>query len=265
MADHDVIVIGGGISGLSFAFESARSGRSTLVLERAERVGGCLCTHRGPAGYWFELGAHTCYNSYGGLAEILDACGMRDEVVARGATRLRFLDGDTLVPGANLAVLLRLFSWSELLGSLPRALTAKKDGETVYSYYSRLVGRRNYKDVLGPMLSAVPSQCADGFPADMLFKSRSDRRKDFPRDFTIKNGLQAVAEGIARLPQIEVALGQAVLGVEPQGDRYAVTIEGGERHVARIVAVATPPSAASMLLRGAAPELAKQLARVKER
>lgn len=264
MADYDVIVIGGGISGLSFAFESARSGRSTLIIERSERVGGCLATHRGPAGYWFELGAHTCYNSYLGLAGMLEACGMRDEVMPRAATRLRFLDGDTLVPGANLTALLRLFRWSELLGSLPRALTTKKGGQTVHSYYSRLVGRRNYANVLGPVLSAVPSQCADDFPADMLFKSSRARRKDLPGSFTIKNGLQAVAERIARQPRIEVALGQAAARVEARGDRYVVALEGGERHVARVVAVATPPSTASALLRGVAPELATQVARVKE-
>ena len=264
MAAHDVIVIGGGISGITFAFESARSGRSTLVLERTAKVGGCLSSHRCPSGYWFELGAHTCYNSYIGLTEMLDACGMRDEVVARGAIKLRFLDGNALVPGANLAVLMRLFRWSELLGSLPRALTATKAGQTVSSYYSRLVGRRNYADVLGPLLSAVPSQCADDFPAGMLFKSHAARRKDFPHDFTIRNGLQAVAERIVREPRIEVALGQVAARVEAQGDRYAVTTKGGERHVARVVAVATPPSAASALLRDAAPALATQVARVRE-
>ena len=131
MAEHDVIVIGGGISGLTFAFESAGSGRSTLILERARRVGGCLSTHRGPAGYWFELGAHTCYNSYVGLVDVLEGCGLRGEVVARAPTKLRFLDGDRLVPGANLWALLRLLAWGEALRSLPRAFGARKEGATV--------------------------------------------------------------------------------------------------------------------------------------
>lgn len=264
MAEYDVIVVGGGISGLTFAFESARSGHSTLVLERAERVGGCLSTHRTPAGYWFELGAHTCYNSYVGLAGMIEACGMRNAIVSRAATRLRFLNGDVLVPGANLSALVRLFRWSELLRSLPRAVTAKKDGQTVCAYYSRLVGRRNYEEVLGPLLSAVPSQSADSFPASMLFKSRAVRRKDFPRNFTLINGLQAVAETLARQPRIEVLIGQAAARVETLGDRYAVTTGGGKRHVAPVVAVATPPSAATSLLRGVAPGLAAQIARVGE-
>jgi UDP-galactopyranose mutase len=264
MAKHDVIVIGGGISGLTFAFESARAGRSTLVLERAARVGGCLSTHRGPGDYWFELGAHTCYNSYVGLAEVLEGCGLGPEVVKRAASKLRFLDGDALVSGANLSVLLRLFSWGELLRCLPRMFNEKKDGQTVYAYYSRIVGRRNYGAVLGPMLSAVPSQSADAFPAGMLFKTRGQRRKDFPRSFTVRGGLMTVAERIARQPRVEVALGKAAAQVVRDGEGYAVVTDDGERHQAQVVAVATPPSAAAAVLRGLAPELAAQVARVKE-
>ena len=42
MTQFDTIVLGAGISGLSLANYSAGSGRSTLVIERAARVGGCF-------------------------------------------------------------------------------------------------------------------------------------------------------------------------------------------------------------------------------
>jgi UDP-galactopyranose mutase len=264
MSTHDVVVIGGGIAGLSFAHEAARAGRSVLVLEAQPRLGGCLATHRTGSGYWLELGAHTCYNSYVGLTEVLDACGLRTRVVQRAKTHLRFLDGDRLVPGSNLSVLMRLFSWPELARGLPRAFGAKKDGETVYSFYSRIVGRKNYGSVLGPMLSAVPSQSADAFPAGMLFKARATRRKDYPRSFTVEGGLQAVAEAVARQPRIEVRTGEPVARVEASGGGYAVVAEGGERHEAALVAAAVTPGAAARLLRGVEPELAGQVARVKE-
>jgi len=264
MNRRDVIVVGGGISGLTFAFESARAGRDTLVLERASSVGGSLATHRAESGFWYELGAHTCYNSYAGLAGVLDACGLRDDVVQRAKSKLRFVEGDRLVPGANLGALLRLFSWGELARSVPRMLTERKDGQTVYSYYSRIVGRKNYGSVLGPMLSAVPSQSADAFPAGMLFKARATRRKDLPRSFTLKNGLTSIAEAIARQPRVTVATRRAAARIEAAGEDWAVVTDDGERHEARVVALATAPGAASALLRRAAPELASQVARVKE-
>jgi protoporphyrinogen/coproporphyrinogen III oxidase len=264
MSKHDVIVIGGGISGLTFAHEAARAGRSVLVLEQAPRLGGCLSTHRAGSGYWYEIGAHTCYNSYVGLTEVLDGCGLRGEVVPRAKTHMRMLDGDALVPGSNLGMLLRLFSWGELAVSVPRMFTAKKEGQTVYSYYAAVVGRKNYGNVLGPMLSAVPSQSADAFPAAMLFKTRGTRRKEYPRSFTVRGGLQTIPEAIARQPRIEVRTGQAVTMLETAAAGQVVVTADGARHEAAVVALATTPGPASRLLAGVAPELATVVARVKE-
>jgi len=264
MEQHDVIVIGGGISGLVFALESAAAGRSALVLERDGRVGGCLATHRTAAGFWFELGGHTCYDSYSGLASIIDACGLRESVIPRAATRLRLFDGDALVPGANLSALLKVVRLSEVLKSLPRAITAQKDGRTVRDYYSQLVGAGNYQRAVGPLLSAVPSQRVDDFPASMLFKSRSTKRRDYPASFTMMNGLRTIPDSIARQPRIEVALGQAAAAIGMEGNRYAVTTEDGKRRVAPLLALATNPSVASSLLRDVAPDLAARIGRIGE-
>ena len=264
MSKHDVVVVGGGISGLTFAAEAARAGRKVLVLEQEDRAGGCIATRRAGSGYWFELGAHTCYNSYVGFTGVLEACGLRDAVVGRAKTHLRFLDGDRLVPGSNLGVLLRLFSWPEAAVSLPRVIGARKDGRTVAEFYGRIVGKRNYARVLGPMLSAVPSQSADGFPAGMLFKMRDTRRQDFPRSFTLAGGLQTAAEALGATPNVTVATGRAATSVTVAGDGWVVTSADGERHEARILGVATPPGAAAAVLGGATPELAGAAAAVKE-
>ena len=264
MSKHDVVVVGGGISGLTFAFQAARAGRSVLVLERAEKPGGCVSTHRMANGYWFELGAHTCYNSYVGFTGLIDSCGLRGEVLQRAKTYLRFLDGDRLVPGSNLGVLLRLFSWPEAALSLPRMLGAKKAGKTVEEFYGRIVGKRNYAKVLGPMLSAVPSQSADAFPAEMLFKMRDTRRKDFPRSFSLGGGLQSVTDALARQPGVEVATGRTAVSLSADGAGWVVVTEDGEPHEAGIAAVATPPTGAASILGGAAPELATQVSCVKD-
>lgn len=264
MSKHDVVVVGGGISGLTFAFHAARAGRSVLVLESAGKPGGCLSTHRNDGGYWFELGAHTCYNSYVGFTGLIDACGLRGDVLQRAKTHLRFLDGDRLVPGSNLGVMLRLFGWFEAAVSLPRMIGAKKDGKTVEEFYSSIVGKRNYAKVLGPMLSAVPSQSADAFPAGMLFKMRDMRRKDYPRSFTLRGGLQTVTDALARQPGIEVATGRTAVSLSEDGPGWAVVTDDGERHEAGVVAVATHPSAAAAFLGGAAPDLAAQVSRVKD-
>jgi UDP-galactopyranose mutase len=256
---HDVVVIGAGISGLALAAHAARDGRSALVLEAEGRAGGCLATRAGPDGFWIELGAHTCYNSYGAFLELLEMAGAMGELQPRGKPVLRFLDGDQLLPGQNLGALLRHMSVARLALSLPRALWASPRGRSVRSHYGRLVGERNYARVLGPMLSAVPSQPADDLPAEMLFKKRP-RRKDVLRSFTLRAGLGAVAAAVARMPGVTVSTGRRAARIVDDG----VELEDGSLEEADVVAVATPPGAAARLLDEAAPAAAAAARRVGE-
>ncbi len=75
-SNPDVIVVGGGISGLAFAFKAATSGRKVVLFEAGEMVGGCIYSARRDD-FWFEMGAHTTYNSYGGLLDIIQGWGYR--------------------------------------------------------------------------------------------------------------------------------------------------------------------------------------------
>ncbi len=255
MERSDVIVAGAGISGLAFAYASAASGRRTTVLEREARVGGCVHSHRLGSGYWYELGAHTAYNSYGGLIEMIDGCGLRDRLLPRAKVPYRMLRG-----GALRSVASEL-SFAELAISLPRALAARKDGRSVADYYSRLVGRRNYRRLLSPFLAAVPCQSADEFPATMLFKSRP-RRKDVLRTFTVAGGLSTIAEAVARRPGIAVEHGVHVTSVVHRPHGFEVWSVDGRSWEAPALAIALPPAAAATVLADGFPELARTIARI---
>ena len=274
MSPIDTLVIGAGISGAGFAARAARAGRNVVLLEGEGQVGGCLRSTRTPEGYWYELGAHTCYNSYGAFLELLELADLLGELQLRGKPALRFLDGERVLPGKNLGLLLRMFDKLELLRALPRWFGADPKGQTVRAYYGRLVGERNFERVLGPMLAAVPSQRADDFPADLLFKKRP-RRKEIPRSFTLPGGLATAVERLLEHPAIEVRCGHAVTGLgrgEPaQSGRsgasrgtYVATLDSGERLEARTVALAVPPGAAARLLSEVLPGLAARVAGLRE-
>src|SRR5512147_888320 len=86
----DVVVIGAGISGLSFAWKAAQAGKQVLVLEKQGRIGGCIYSCRYQDGFWYELGAHTVYNSYSGLLDIVVGTGLAEKLVQRGPARAHF-------------------------------------------------------------------------------------------------------------------------------------------------------------------------------
>jgi phytoene dehydrogenase-like protein len=56
----DLIVVGGGLAGLTAAALVARAGRSVVVLEQAGQLGGRAATHV-HQGAHFNLGAHALY------------------------------------------------------------------------------------------------------------------------------------------------------------------------------------------------------------
>ena len=98
MEKTEVIVVGGGISGIAFAWKAARAGRSVLLLESGTRFGGCLHSHRTADGYWHELGAHTTYNSYGGFPRHRgrQRCHHDDRPARPGAHPIRIPAGQRL-------------------------------------------------------------------------------------------------------------------------------------------------------------------------
>ena len=150
---------------MAFAFRAAKEGRSVLVLERAPQLGGCLSSARRPDGFWFELGAHSAYNSYAGFLEIAEATGVTRQLVERGPARARFgfLRGTEYHWLTPPKVLLQL-NWLEAAAHAPLALFRGTREETVGDHFTHLVGARNFREVVSPFLAAVPSQSADGFP-----------------------------------------------------------------------------------------------------
>ena len=251
---YDLIVIGGGISGLSLAHYSAKAGLKTLLIEKESEAGGCLRTMQQPEGFWLELGAHTCYNSYGNLIGIIEDRGALSSLQVR--QKVPFM---MLVDGKVKSITSQL-DFVELLFSAPRLFTLSKSGMTVESYYSKILGKRNYRRVIGPALSAVPSQRADNFPADMLFKSRK-RRKDVIKKFTLKGGLQSIAGAVITGNNIEFISGVEVRSVSSMDKSFCVSVEGSEL-ISDSIGIAVPPSAASALLRDIAPSVAQSLSSI---
>ncbi|MGD8590006.1 MAG: FAD-dependent oxidoreductase [Chromatiales bacterium] len=258
MSDYDLVVIGGGISGLGFAHFANQRGLKTLVLEASDQAGGCIRSHHfdTPAGsFWAELGAHTCYNSYGNLLQILQETGQLDSLRAKQKLRYQLYTREGLksIPS-------ELNVW-ELLGVIPRLLMAKKPGHTASEYFGGIIGRRNFQRVLGPALDAVVCQPARDFPADSLFRKKP-RRKEIMRSYTGPAGLQSFVDGIVAQPGLEVRANSPVEGLQATDTGYQISIAGGDRVEASHLALAVPPDIVSQLLQPLMPRLAETVGRI---
>lgn len=252
--EYDLIVVGAGVSGLTFARRAGGHGWRTLLLEGDARIGGCLASHRfdGAAeGFWAELAAHTAYNSYGALLELLDADDLR-QLQARHKAPWRLWDG------RRLQSVFSRMHWPSLFFSLPRLLATKKAGFSLRGYYSRVLGAKTYEGLLRHAFGAVLAQPADEFPAELLFRKKP-RRKDVPRSFTLAGGLSGLAERLAA--GCEWQAGVRIERIEREGAGFR--LHAGEcSWSCRRLALALPAWEAGRLLAEAYPSLARQLGQI---
>ncbi len=250
---QDMLVVGAGISGLGIAQMAAARGVRVRVLEAGSHIGGAIHSHRfdtsdGPV--WVELGAHTCYNSYGNLLQLLEPSGQLQTLQPKLKLRFRIQSGERL-----LSIPSQL-NFLELLGAPYRLWRSDKDGQTAAGYFGRIMGAGNFANVLGPALDAVVCQPAADFPADALFRKKP-RRKEIMRSYTGPAGLQSFVDVIAS--GLEVERNALVKGVRPVDGGYEVILESGHTLNASRLVLAVSPDVASGLLHESLPDLAARL------
>jgi protoporphyrinogen/coproporphyrinogen III oxidase len=85
----DVIVVGGGITGLAAARALARGGADVAVLEAGDQVGGNLRSWRDEEGFLLEAGPNTLSVTDGALEEHLRSEGLAEEMVFPGTAATR--------------------------------------------------------------------------------------------------------------------------------------------------------------------------------
>ncbi|NTV98979.1 MAG: FAD-dependent oxidoreductase [Chlorobiaceae bacterium] len=259
MMQNDVVVVGGGISGLSLAYYCVQAGRKTTLVEKNDSTGGSFASPRYSAGgseFWLEMGAHTCYSSYQNLLGIVETCGLMGSITPRAKVPFSlFKDGQvkSIVSSLNIP---------ELLLSAPKIFSLKKSGESVKSYYSQIVGRKNYHDVISHFFNAVPSQVTDDFPADMMFKSR-EKRKDILKNYTFAEGLQSVARTITARSGLNVFTASEIVSLREENGLYIVAAADGTEYSAKALGLAVPSLEASRLLQKVSPEIAAHLGLLK--
>jgi protoporphyrinogen oxidase len=252
----DLVVVGAGISGLGIALMAKQQGVNSLILEAGNHIGGAINSHRfntDGGKFWAELGAHTCYNSYGNLLQLLEESGQLSAIKPKQKFRY------WLQNGSRLNSIPSQLNYLELLGVLPRLWLTKKAGRSAADYFGRIMGRRNYKHVLGPALDAVVCQPAADFPADALFRKKP-RRKEVVRSYTGPSGLQSFIEGM--VSGLNIDTDTPVIGLEKHHHYYQLMTRDGTPILAKRVVLAVPPDVAAKILNQSMPELALRIGEI---
>jgi len=253
MAHFDFIVAGSGISGMVFARKMAEKGKKVLVLEKADRAGGCIAS-ASYDNFWLELGGHTVYASYASYISAMKSAGLEQDFLPRKKVPFRMLTSAGLVP------LTKCLNKLELAMNMPKAFFVKKEGRTVREFYAAILGKGNYEKMFRPMIAAVISQEGSDFPADMMLKSRP-KDKSLPRSFTIKGGMAQFINKTAQMENITLKTSCGADSVSLENGVYTVSA-GGETFTADGFTAACYPAEAGRLLASVAPEASSILSSI---
>lgn len=283
--EKTVLVIGGGISGLSAAWFLRRRGMAVRVLESQDRVGGVIGTERG-GGYLVELGPNSTLQKPGAdedaLGRLVAETGLSGRLVtAAPAARNRFvMRGGRLhaLPASPLDFLRSpLFSSSAKLRLLGEPFVGRGKGEeTIAEFAERRLGREFLDYAIAPFVSGVYA----GDPGKLSVRAAVPKVYELERKYgslivgAIARGARGAGgppgrlvsfdAGMATLPKtiaqnLEVRTGCRVVALGRHEGAWEVRWQsqsraGAER--AGHVVLALPADAAADLLEPLSPEAA---------
>ena len=271
-----IVVVGGGITGLTVGWELARLGRELVVLESSTRPGGVIRSGEvegrivdwGPQRLRLTTQVSDLVTALTLDRELLVAPDLPLYVFARGRLRrvpfslTGFATTDALSVSAKLRMLLEPFTG------------AARPDESVAEYFTRKLGREVYETLAGPLYGGL--YASD--PADMVVRLslghtlrearvgrslglrflRSGGSVQAPPACSFRSGMEALPRALGRSLGAKLRLSTTVYALRRWGSGWRVETAAGTVDADAVV-LTTPAPVTASLLAAAAPGTAAAL------
>ena len=288
---HDVAVLGGGIAGLTAAWQLKQLGLDVALLESAPQAGGNIRTFE-HEGFRLETGPYSFLGTYEYMWRLVDELGIIDRVEPSSAAadnRYIYRDGRLLPlplsPGAFIATRLLSLGGKLRLMAEPFVRGGAKPDDTAWEFFVRRFGLEAATYIMGPFVSGIYAGDArllgaraafpkfHGFEAEsgsmirgafkyMLAKrrNRGGMKKHRMKGslFSFYGGLGAITSELAARLNGRITTGVRVESVAYQEGAYTISSPGGQWRT-RAVVSAVPPPVAAAILGGMVPGMAASL------
>jgi phytoene dehydrogenase-like protein len=266
----DVIVIGGGVAGLSAAAFAARQGKRTLLLEQSHALGGRARTKQ-QDGFHFNIGPHALYRGGRGI-EILRELGV--EIHGRvpsvsGAFAIKHGVKHTFPAGVVSLLTTSLFGLSSkieaarLLGSIAKVDGNQIMGVSVREWVESSLSQRDVREMVFALFRVstyanAPNEMSAGAAIEQLKLALAKSV------LYLDGGWQTIVDGLAQAAaragvEIETSAKAESVAFDARGFAQGAHLADGRFIAARNIIIASSPSEAVELVgRERSPELARR-------
>jgi oxygen-dependent protoporphyrinogen oxidase len=280
----DVVIIGGGIAGLSAAYELSRRGVSFVLLEQRPRPGGVILSEQ-IDGFTIDGGPDALIIQKPEGIALCNEIGLGDRLIATKPPRLAYVQrGGRLhpLPAASVMgiptkvgpfVATKLFSWpGKIRMGLELFVPRKRDetDESIGAFITRRFGREATDYLAEPLLAGIHAGDVHTLSMRALFPRLVEAERkhgSLLRAFSnaqapppnpdgvfrsLPGGLSDLVDALVKtLPRESMALGTRVEGLErgQARDGFCVRVADGAPLGARAVVAAVPAFATSSIVR----------------
>ncbi|WP_073214618.1 NAD(P)/FAD-dependent oxidoreductase [Massilia sp. CF038] len=280
MTKYDVVIAGGGFTGLTAAYVLSKQGKRVCVLEADSTPGGLAGTFEFGDGVTLEKFYHHWFNNDVFVPELVKELGMEGDVILLPTRTGMYFNGRMWKLSTPLD-LLRFKALSLVdrirLGLLVFQVRRIKDWKTIEhlsirEWLEQLAGKSVYKIVWEPLINSKFSVYAEAVNAVWMWKKlvlRGSTRNDKGGEELayFKGGFGRLAEALAaaiRANGGEVRYGAKVTGMQTEGKRIeALQTTGGDVAGAKFLFTPSFPIIADMFEGKAPADWLAKLRRVK--
>ncbi|MCP4285111.1 MAG: protoporphyrinogen oxidase [Gammaproteobacteria bacterium] len=287
MNEAEVLIVGGGISGLSTAWWLAQQGVEVEVWEASERAGGKIHTTR-EQGYLSERAAGLLVNFRPEVEQMIMRAGLSQQRRMREQDIRRYVlnRGKLIDVPMNISGMARSPLWSRQakLRMLCEILIPKRgdDQESVSAFINRRLGKEILETAIEPFVAGTLASDPDLANARALLPRLTQleqrygsittgvlinrvlkrRRVNNADTFSFQGGMSDLVDALAATPGLKLRCGMQVEGIEREHENWRISATnafGKQQLTVPALVISTPAQAAASLLRSVDNKLADQL------